>query len=538
MVTDALLNTKEVPAGYEAAARPLFLTRTRYLNGLVCPKMLWLRINRRERFGESKISPQAVENSRNVQICARKLFDPVTVIEHDEYAVMEEKTGEILRRAASDEDMFSGSGRYAAIAHAALSFQNCHALIDILALRPDGRFEIYMVKSAVHVSAQAREDLAYQYYVCRMAGLPVEKAGVLYLNREYVRKGQIEPEKLFRILDLTSESKNKMAEVRDRISGLRIYLAEEREPRRALSEGCFSPYDCSCFSSCGKELPEWNVFRLAATQLQDKLRFYEEGRIGFEDFVSEEPAGNTVIPGISAAAGLQILCELEKRPLQADRTAVREFLRTLWKPLYFLDFEAFQPSVPKYEGTRPFETIVFQYSVHGLPWNNESPARRELIHRDFLGDPECDPRRALSEKLVRDIPEDACILTYNSAYEKKRIAELAALFPDLSGKLMNLHSRVMDLMPLFRDRKVYDRRMQGSYSLKSVLPALFPDDPALDYENLPGVSNGGEAADSFQMLSRLFGEAREKLSQEMLRYCALDTFAMVKIVERLEELSG
>ena len=496
----------------------LFLTRTRYLNGLICPKMLWLRVNRREAFGDAAISVQSVENSKNVQMLARQLFDPVKVIEHGEYAVMEEVTKKAFSELRS---LYTEGSLLPALAHAAVSFQNCHCLVDLVALRPDGGAELYMVKAASHISAAVREDLSYQYYVLRMAGFPVKKAAVLYVNRDYELQEEIEPGKLFREMDLTGEMKKRMPAVRDTIAKLRIYMTQEREPGRRLSEGCFSPYDCSCFGFCGKDLPSPNVFQLAGTKLEDKIRFYNQGRVGFEELSGS--------PGLSATAALQIRCELEKGPLQADRDAIREFLRSLWKPLYFLDFEAFQPVVPKYAGTKPFETIVFQYSVHGEEEN-------ELLHREFLGNPASDPRRELAENLVRDIPGNACILAFNASYEKKRIAELAVRFPELEEPLMRLHAHIVDLMPLFQKKQVYDRRMQGSYSLKAVLPALFPEDSSLDYRNLSGVNSGGEAADAFQELLRLEGGKKEALRAEMLRYCELDTYAMVKIVEKLREL--
>ncbi len=183
---------------------------------------------------------------------------------------------------------------------------------------------------------------------------------------------------------------------------------------------------------------------------------------------------------------------------------------------------------------------MFKYSVHGEEETGDSEDvfgnGKRLLHREFLGVPEADPRRDLAEHLLRDIPKNACILTYNSSYEKKRIAELAALFPDLSEELMRLHAHILDLMPLFQKKQVYDRRMKGSYSLKAILPALFPDNPLLDYGTLSGVRSGGDAADAFPMLERLSEEERAALRQEMLRYCALDTYAMVKIVEKLREI--
>ena len=170
----------------------LFLTRTRYQNGLSCPKMLWFRLNRREAFGETEIPAQAVENSRMLQITAHGLFSEVTVIGHGEYAVMEKETQKALSgmwEKIPTETASVSDALNPVLSHAAFSFQNCHCIVDFLALRPDGSFELYMVKGAAHVSAAVREDLSYQYYVCRMAGLRIKKAAVLYLNRDYVLRG-------------------------------------------------------------------------------------------------------------------------------------------------------------------------------------------------------------------------------------------------------------------------------------------------------------------------------------------------------------
>ncbi len=513
--------------GNENRRPPLFLTRTRYLNGLQCPKMLWLRVNRRENFPDPEIREQAVSMSRTARELAAARFPGAVAISHGEYSAMEEKTRALLS---------SGKGEQT-LTHAALSFQNCYCLMDILRVREDGRTELYMVKSASHVSASSREDLAYQYYILRMAGFRVKKAAVLYINKDYrlPEKENVDPASFFREMDLTGEMKKKMSWIRDRIAALRIYCAQDRLPMRTLSEGCFSPYDCMCFQDCGKDLPKNHVFTLSSTPLSDKAQLYREGKRGFSDLVipSDVPGqGLRTIPGLSDAAALQVLCELEKRPLQADLDAVREFLHNLWKPLYFLDFEAFQPAVPVYPGTKPFETIVFQYSLHF-----EKPDGT-IGHREYLGEPQEDPRRGLSEALCADIPADACILVYNSSYEKKRISELAALYPAHAEHLKKMNEHIVDLMPVFKEKKIYDRRMRGSYSLKNVLPALFPDDDSLNYGSLSGVSQGQEAADAFPMLLRLSGAEKEALRSEMLRYCALDTFAMVKIIEKLRALSA
>ena len=120
-------------------------------------------------------------------------------------------------------------------------------------------------------------------------------------------------------------------------------------------------------------------------------------------------------------------------------------------------------------------------------------------------------------------------------FEKEKIRGLAALYPDLHDHLMNIHDNIKDIMIPFQKRWYYTKEMKGSYSIKYVLPALFPDDPSLNYHNLEGVHNGGEASDTFLTMQKMDKKELEKWREHLLRYCELDTFAMVKVLEKLKE---
>jgi len=134
--------------------------------------------------------------------------------------------------------------------------------------------------------------------------------------------------------------------------------------------------------------------------------------------------------------------------------------------------------------------------------------------------------------------KDVCTLAYNMSFEKGRIKALAALYPDLSDHLMNIHDHIVDLMVPFQKRYYYCRAMQGSYSIKYVLPALFPDDPELDYHNLEGVHNGTEASATFERMARMTPEEQAACRSNLLKYCGLDTLAMVRVWEKLTEVIG
>lgn len=150
------------------------------------------------------------------------------------------------------------------------------------------------------------------------------------------------------------------------------------------------------------------------------------------------------------------------------------------------------PVIPKYIGTKPYAQIPFQYSLHYIETEGG-----ELKHREFLAESGTDPRRKLAEQLCADIPMNVCVTAYNKAFECTRLKELAETFPDLAEHLLNIRDNIVDLLVPFQSGYYYNRAMGGSFSIKSVLPAIFPDDPELDYHNLEGVHNGGEAMTIF-----------------------------------------
>ena len=188
-----------------------------------------------------------------------------------------------------------------------------------------------------------------------------------------------------------------------------------------------------------------------------------------------------------------------------------------------------QPVIPLYPGTKPYQQIPFQYSLHYV----EEPGG-ELKHKEFLAESGPDPRRAIAESLCRDIPRNVCVTAYNKGFECGRLKELAAQFPDLAGHLLNVQDNIRDLLTPFQSGYYYNRAMGGSFSIKSVLPALFPDDPSLNYHNLDGIHNGSEAMNIFPKIKDMSPEEQAATRKNLLAYCKLDTYAMVKVWEALK----
>ena len=263
------------------------------------------------------------------------------------------------------------------------------------------------------------------------------------------------------------------------------------------------------------------------------------------DFDSEQYLTNLTWSPDSSTIYLQVLDRAQKNMhLNAYNATTGEFIRTLLTehsdkyvepsyPLYFLDFETMQDVVPQYEGTKPYQQIPFQYSLHWI----EKPGG-ELKHTAFLAESGKDPRRALAEQLCMDIPLNACTTAYNKGFECGRINELAEAFPDLSCHLLNIRDNIVDFLDPFRAGYYYLPAMCGSFSIKKVLPALFPDDPALNYHNLEQIHNGGEAMSIFPKIKDMTPEDAATTRHNLLKYCELDTYAMVKVWEKLKTAIG
>ena len=312
--------------------------------------------------------------------------------------------------------------------------------------------------------------------------------------------------------------------VAERIAGIRSFISVSEEPVRDIGLHCHDPYECAYYGYCSRHLPEHSVFDLAGMFAKTKYKHYHNGIISYEDLLAHAKEIK-----LNAKHRRQIESILYHRADETDCKKIREFLDTLRYPLYHLDFETYQQPVPEFDGVRPYQQIPFQYSLHIEQEDGT------LEHREFLAKEGTDPRRALAEQLVQDIPQGVCSLAYNMSFEKSVISGLAEQFPDLAEALTDIHDNLHDLMIPFREQSYYSAAMQGSYSIKYVLPALYPDDPELDYHSLDAVHNGSEASAAFATMASHSPEEIAALRKALLQYCGLDTYAMVKVLRRLKE---
>lgn len=487
----------------------MYLSKSKYCRAIQCNKMLWLDKNKPEERDE--LDKQAVlDNGTKVGELAKQLFGKYTNIEYNEdLSKMIYNTEEALKKSPN------------IITEASFEYKNNFCSIDIL--KNNGNtIEIYEVKSSTEIRDIYLDDISYQFYILKNLGYKVIKASIIYINNQYIRHGKLNLQQLFNIEDVTDIVLKKQKEIEIKIQEINEYMKQESEPKQEIGMQCFKPYQCQFLKYCTKHLPEHNVFQIRKMHKDKAIKLYYEGKADFKDLLKEE---------MNWKYKQQIEFEEFNYEPHIDKQKIREFMKNLYYPIYFLDFETMQQAIPEFDNSKPYQQIPFQYSLHYIEKENG-----KLLHKEFLAESGIDPRRKLAEQLVKDIPKDVCVTAYNMMFEKGRIKELAGIFPDISEHLMNIHDHIQDLMIPFSERMYYCKEMQGSYSIKYVLPALFPNEPKLDYHNLPLIHNGGEAMDIFPKIKDMPKEEQEKVRYGLLKYCELDTYAMVKVWEKLKEI--
>lgn len=460
------------------------LSKSKYAKYCQCPKCLWMSVYKPE---EEVIDPQSearFENGTEVGDLAMGLlgdYIDVTTNKPDgklDLKAMLDKTQQLMADGAEN------------ICEASFSYDGNYCAVDILH-RTNGGWAIYEVKSTSFPEFDGNPakldkylpDVAYQKWVLTKCGVNVTGVFLVCLNSDYVRQGELDIQQLFVINDMGEMIANEYDKVEARQAEAKKLLQQTEEPEMDIWEGCKKPYDCAFYNYCSRHLPSPSVFDMYRMQFSKKLEYYRKGMITYDDIKNEK---------LTPIRRIQVDSVLTNQPhIEADK--IKELLDGLPYPLYFLDFETMQLAIPEYEGTKVYQQITFQYSLHIIEYEGGP-----LLHKEYLGISGTDPRRALAEQLCKDIPMGVCTLAFNKSFECTRIKELAGWYPDLAEHLLDIKENIKDLLDPFAAGQYYLPSMGGSFSIKRVLPSLFPNDPALDYHNLEGgVQNGSDAMNLF-----------------------------------------
>lgn len=484
------------------------LSKSRYISGLQCAKRLWYEANAFQQIPQFDEAAMArFDQGHEVGRLALRLFPGGVEIARD-------KRRWSTTAAATQRALAARIPLY----EASFVHEGGACRVDILAPVEGGQWDLLEVKSATSVKDVHRADLAFQTWVVRGAGVPVRRSCLVRIDTSYVRQGPLEPERLFAIEDLTAEVEALLDLVPSEVARQQQIVAEPAPRQVAIGPHCTSPNGCPLVPVCWKDVPAASVLDLA----RGGARAWDLFHQGVRE-VAAIPAGVE----LSDLQRIQVEASRAGEP-RVDRAALAEFLDRLAYPVHYLDFESFQVALPPFDGTRPWQQIPFQYSLHVADAPGAVPRAAA-----FLADGDGDPRPALFAALREAIAPHGSIVAFADRFERQRLAEAAAAFPEHRDWIEALTPRFVDLLEPFARFDYYHPDQNGSASLKAVLPLL----GARGYDHL-AVQDGTAAAREYLRLrgGDVDPVAREQIRQALLAYCGRDTEGLVEIVAALERL--
>lgn len=385
-------------------------------------------------------------------------------------------------------------------------------------LRPceDGSYDLILVREMARVhDRQIREAALASVFACEN-GFRIERLFIAMVDPAYVRKERIEPDKLIVLQEVTASAVRCLKEFR---TELFLRLNGERTEAAVLSENCFTGADCPYVKNCAGELPFPSVFDVFGMSGKEIIRNYEKGILSYEQ-LTENGVLNT-------AEERQLRMTGDGTGEEYDAEELGRWFAQRRGSVCFLDFEGIASAVPPFPGMKPFETLPFAFSFHSE--DGECSV--------FLGEPEKDPRREMAEALMKLIPDPGTVFAYDKNYENSVLKLLSAKFPEYRERLEAIRLSLADLSIPFRRGWYYASGMNGSVSLKSVAPAMFPEDAELSYDSLENVKNGSGAVEAYRLMPSLTETEREETRKALIEYSRMDTYTMLRIYRKLKQLT-
>jgi predicted RecB family nuclease len=487
------------------------LSKSRFGAGLQCFKRLYLEYHSPELADPIEPSQQALfDTGTAVGILARQRFPEGRLIDEPYF---EHSRAEASTSGAIADPLIP------AIYEAAFTFDGTRTRVDILSRNSGDTFDLVEVKSSTSVKPEHVLDAAIQLHVVEGSGAPVRKVFLLHIDKSYVYEGgPYDLSKLFRLEDITGQARTFLSSIPKSLAAMWQVLYQDEAPTIEIGPQCTRPYQCPFYGYCRQDTPEHHIEQLprARPQLMEKLR-----TAGIIDIRKIPPD----FPMLSANQQRVRDSVVTGQPYIGSKLSAA--FHQVTYPLHFLDFETFNPALPAYPGTRPYQVIPFQWSLH------VHNSAGNLNHASFLHDGDGDPREAFSRSLLDAIGPEGTIVVY-SGYEQTIIKQLAEEFPQHEERLLALCNRLFDLLAVVRTH-CYHPDFHGSYSLKAVLPALVPD---MTYRDLE-IQDGSNASAAFaQMITPDTEEPeRARIQGALLAYCERDTQAMVQLLKVLLSLS-
>jgi hypothetical protein len=389
--------------------------------------------------------------------------------------------------------------------------------------RATGTVDIYEIKGSASVKEEHYDDVAFQKMTAERSGVTVERCYVITMNGEYVRRGDVDPEQLFVITDVTEKINERMEVTARQAKEAVEYL--NTVPVPSLMDYCLdNKLDCRFIKVHFPGLPDYTVFDIAFLKHDKRRELLADGIVDIAEVPDDFPLSKKQKTQVDAAKTGEVHIERSKI---ADRICSWEY------PLQFLDYETFSYAIPQFEGVRPFQQMCFQYSLHTI----DRPGAL-MKHSYFLSKGDDDPPRAMAAHLKEAMSDGiGTVFVWYEAFEKTRNSEMAEMFPEFKGFFDEVNEKTCDLMKVFSDNLYVHPDFKGRTSIKKVLPVVCPH---LSYLEL-GIGDGLTASISWFRAATWGGamdeEKRKEIFDDLEKYCKLDTLAMVEIFNYLVEVS-
>lgn len=474
-----------------------WLTKSHFLAGLQCPKRLWFEVH--QPLEERAPASFAQLNGRAVDLLLQRL-NPGVLIERTQG----------LSRAFADTRRALASGPPPILYQPAFRSGNLAVIADVLRSR-GGSTTLVEVKSATSIKPEYLPDLAFQAFVLRRCGISVDRVLLLLIDRQFELRSAGDYEGLLIEQDLSSEVDSALPEIASATEELTAVMALEQMPRIAMGAQCTRPHPCPYIERCTAQQGAGPEFPIELLPRGGKIIPLLRAE-GYSDLM-QVPLGR-----LKGAVHQRVHAATVSGEVFFDVSATQA-LRTCTYPMAYLDFETIGLAVPEFIGTHPYDPWPFQFSLHV----EEQPG--QIRHAEYLAPEGLADVAALAAALLSAVPDSGAVFAYNASFEKCVLLRMAERLPALANALRELAARLIDLLPVAR-AAYYHRDMQGSWSIKSVLPTLAPE---LSYRELSEVQEGDGAQRALLELRTdgLSDARRAELMQALLRYCERDTWALV-----------
>ena len=499
------------PASVAQPAGTPYLTKSSYVRATKCDRLLWLSWHRRQPY-QDPLPGSPAATGIEIGEYAQRLFPDGVLVDEAPWAHAE--AVERTRTLMEDPSV-------PAIFEAAFEADGIRIRADVVEYLGDNRWGLREVKSSTRVKADHVVDAAVQAHVMTLSGVEPASIELIHVNRDYVfRGGDIDWPQFFARADIAEQVAAERIGMADAVNTFHTVLNSATEP--SIPPGPHCPKPCDYWEHCTAEMPADWIMNLP--------------RLSEKRFADLTARGIKRIADIPADIDLTEHQDRMRDVIVTGRPYVspglREALTTLDGPASYLDFEAMNPAIPIYPGTRPYERLPFQWSLH------RNDGADGLTHEDYLAPPDTaqDPRPGFTTSLIDALSRDTAPIVVYSPYERTVLQEMARQFPEHAPALEAIIARLVDLYVIVRSH-VYLAGFSGSFSIKTVGRALAPH---FSYDGLNDVANGEQAASTFQrlVLTDLPVDERGRLRDALLAYCRLDTLALVETHQALKRLAG